>query len=336
MPISMNTIELNGSVSAQPTITGIEQLDFDGNLLHLQTPVLLEEYNTTRKLRENLTVSVCEYEASDDYHDPMRYRIPRNDYEYAFAHMRDYHNEIQTRGPDGFRIDIEHALHNKHHGLYFDHFVQKIIKHAQPFAINTARGHSMDTIKQGVTYCIHHLLSPEEQSQLAKTIYETYGHGEGAVPQPTRDRIKTIQRYLDQNLYLGVANTETQKLLKIYNQTSGADRKVIASQYTIEYMNQFVQRFQTLSEQQQIMMGFSDDNIENIIHMLKFFVQCSINGHNEQNHFHYKLAYTGNQPEQAHNRLGDILYEYGGNSLPLDEIITNRSSGLKINLNKHF
>ena len=94
-----------------------------------------------------------------------------------FAHFRTMTDQyrvipdsfIDFKLNEPFLKDAEKAIHNGSFAPSYKKFIEALT-HANQFAINTARGHSPETIKKGVKMFVNMVLSPEEKKMMLQNI----------------------------------------------------------------------------------------------------------------------------------------------------------------------
>ena len=125
--------------------------DWDDNILRMPTKVNMEK-------NENgnwVPVKVSTEEFAHFRSDP-NYRTTSN----SFADFTDN---------KAFLVDAEKAIHNGSFAPSYKKFIEALT-YANPFAINTARGHSPETLKKGVKLFVKMVLSDDEKRMMFTNI----------------------------------------------------------------------------------------------------------------------------------------------------------------------
>jgi len=125
--------------------------DWDDNILRMPTKVKMEKNENDKWI----PISVSTEEFAHLRSDP-NYKIVSD----SFKDFRDN---------KAFLVDAEKAIHNNSFAPSYKKFIEALT-YANNFAINTARGHSPETLKKGVKLFINMVLSPEEKKMMLGNI----------------------------------------------------------------------------------------------------------------------------------------------------------------------
>lgn len=187
-----------------------------------------------------------------------------------FAHVRT-NPEYRTtptsfdnfRENKSFVVDAEKAIHNGSFAPSYKKFIEALT-HANTFAINTARGHSPNTLKEGVKLFIKMVLSPEEKKMMLTNIQKELPGN--LVRSLSQDQL--LDLYLDERgEYYPVSSDEFGERFGI-EVTGGASNPEHAKQIAIEhFVKKLVDgvKIHVLNGRyKKISLGFSDDDIRNV------------------------------------------------------------------------
>ncbi len=131
--------------------------DWDDNILYMPTTIKMDKKNGDKWVP--LDVS------TDDFvkvRNDKNYRLRDNNAELAF---------IDFRLSKPFIEDVKKAIHQNKFAPSADKFKEALIN-SRTFAINTARGHKPNTLKEGVKIFIDMVLTKEEKSKMLNNIRE--------------------------------------------------------------------------------------------------------------------------------------------------------------------
>ena len=187
-----------------------------------------------------------------------------------FAHFRTDPNYRTT--PDSFSdftnneaflIDAKKAINNKSFAPSYKKFIESLI-YANPFAINTARGHSPNTLKDGVKLFIQMVLSDDEKMMMINNIKKE-------LPQSLikgLNNIQLIDLYLDEmGEFYPVSSEEFGDRFGL-NVKGGASNpehsKKVAIAHFVEKVFRNVEKLIQSGEYTKVSFGFSDDDIRNV------------------------------------------------------------------------
>ena len=187
-----------------------------------------------------------------------------------FAHFRTDPNYRTT--PDSFSdftnneaflIDAKKAINNKSFAPSYKKFIESLI-YANPFAINTARGHSPNTLKEGVKLFIQTVLSDDEKMMMINNIKKE-------LPQSLVKGLNNkqlIDLYLDEmGEFYPVTSEEFGDRFGL-NVKGGASNpensKKVAIAHFVEKVFKNVEKLIQSGEYTKVSFGFSDDDVKNV------------------------------------------------------------------------
>jgi hypothetical protein len=187
-----------------------------------------------------------------------------------FAHFRTDPNYRTT--PDSFSdftnneaflIDAKKAINNKSFAPSYKKFIESLI-YANPFAINTARGHSPNTLKEGVKLFIQTVLSDDEKMMMINNIKKE-------LPQSLVKGLNNkqlIDLYLDEmGEFYPVTSEEFGDRFGL-NVKGGASNpensKKVAIAHFVEKVFKNVEKLIQSGEYTKVSFGFSDDDVRNV------------------------------------------------------------------------
>jgi hypothetical protein len=125
--------------------------DWDDNILRMPTKVSIEKNENGKWV----PIKVSTEEFAHLRSDPQ-YRITPNSF-------------VDFTDNQSFLADAEKAIHNGSFAPSYEKFIKSLIN-AEHFAINTARGHSPETLKKGVKLLIKMVLSDDEKRMMFENI----------------------------------------------------------------------------------------------------------------------------------------------------------------------
>ena len=226
--------------------------DWDDNILYMPTTIKMDK----KKGGEWVPVDVPTDEYAHIRTSP-EYRLRDNDVVVAFKDFRDSKPFIE---------DTKKAIHMNRFAPSADKFKEALI-HANPFGINTARGHKPDVLRDGVKVFIDMVLTDEEKSEMVKNIK--------SILNQTKDLTddQTIDYYLDEmGEYYPVSSEEFGKRFGL-DTTGGAANPEHAKKVAIEhFVKKVFKNVKTLvsSDYKKMSVGFSDDDLRNVQAVEKF------------------------------------------------------------------
>ncbi len=273
--------------------------DFDGNIIHTPTPILLEEkqWNDSWKTIE---LSILEYDHNPLYQSD-NYRFLNDKSEDSFQHMRDFYDSDFHKWPLRLQHDILQALEGNTFAPSFEKFKQEVLIEGNLFSLNTARGNTPDNFHFLLKKINTIVLSKEEKEIQIENIKKRFSR--------EKDGDKdALEKYFDLNTYLPVSNREVCKFLHIDLSIWSALRKTLAMDRYINYVTKIIAQYQNLKNQPTIKLWFSDDWYQNIETMLWYFLAQKNLWKAAYNFFDYRLYYTGKSPELVQLKIEEYLY----------------------------
>jgi len=232
--------------------------DWDNNILHMPTHIHLE-HKTASGNWEPLAVSTSFYSVVRN--DREHYRPPEGDWELAFREFRDFANEPESK----FLKHTKQALApiicgEQEGGPSFRQFRQALLE-GRLFAIVTARGHQSGTIRAGVEYFIHNVLTPPEFREMMRNL-----RGYRAVYEQDDSWLtdeEVLSAYLDLNRYHAVTSPEFRAWMGV--NAPGVDIQEEAKQFAImDFMRHVFRIVRRSGVDKPISVGFSDDDPRNV------------------------------------------------------------------------
>lgn len=238
--------------------------DWDNNILHMPTRIHLEK-RTPGEVWEPIAVSTSFYALVRN--DTRNYRPPTGDWEMAFREFRDFENEKES----SFLRDTRSALDpvisgDQQPGPSFRQFRKALIE-GRLFAIVTARGHLSSTIREGVSYFISHVLTPEERQTMMANLRgyrAAYEQDEGYLTDE-----EVLEAYLNLNQYHAVTSPDFRA--RMGADKPGVDIQEEAKQFAImDFMQHVFRIVRKSGVDKPISVGFSDDDPRNVRAVVDF------------------------------------------------------------------
>lgn len=230
--------------------------DWDDNILFMPTKIKMD------KMTKNGWVPVdVSTEEFARVRTDKNYRLRNDDPESAFSEFRDNKSFID---------DVKTAIHHEKFAPSFEKFKESLI-YANKFAINTARGHSPETLKKGVRIFIDMVLTPEEKETMVNNIRKDVpivvpGYRQLKISKLSGDQV--IDVYLDEfGEYYPVSSTEFGERFGL-NGESGAsnpehNKKVAIEHFTKKTLDS-VRKLVDHGYYTKVSIGFSDDDKRNV------------------------------------------------------------------------
>jgi hypothetical protein len=236
--------------------------DWDDNILHMPTKIKMDK-------KEDgiwIPVEVSTRDFAELRNDPD-YRPRNNSTSDAFRDFKE---------SEPFLRDVKIALKNRSYAPSFDDFKETLI-YADPFAINTARGHKPQILKQGVMIVIN-TFSKQEREEMLNNIRESFKK-EKRFPKSMSDKLDSmspnqlIDLYLDEKgEYYSVSSDEFGKRMGL--DVSGASanpehaKKVAIADFVRKIWSEM--NYWINSGYSSISFGFSDDDKKNVKAAIEF------------------------------------------------------------------
>jgi hypothetical protein len=240
--------------------------DWDDNILYMPTTI---------KMDKNVNGKWVPIDVSTEEFAHVRtkneYRLRDNNPEIAFKDFR---------ASKPFIEDTKKAIHNNRFAPSADKFKEALI-YANPFAINTARGHKPSDLRDGVKLFIDMVLTDEEKSEMVNNIKDVL------TKTTNLNDEQTIDFYLDEmGEYYPVSSSEFGKRFGL-EVSGGASNPEYAKKVAIEhFVRKIFKNVNTLvnSDYKKMSVGFSDDDIRNV-KAVEQFIEEELNKMYPEFHF---------------------------------------------------
>lgn len=230
--------------------------DWDDNILFMPTKIKMDKNEGGNWVPVDVsTEDFAQVRTSPEY------RLRNNDPGVAFENFR---------STQSFLDDTVTAIRNQKHAPSFDKFKESLI-YGNKFAINTARGHKPEALKQGVRIFIDLVLSDEEEQTMVNNIRKNIPQDVEAYQQLKSGRLNSdqiIDLYLEEfGEYYPVSSPEFGDRFGL-DTTGGAANPEHAKKVAIEHFTQKVlrnvQKLVDSGHYTKVSVGFSDDDIRNV------------------------------------------------------------------------
>lgn len=246
--------------------------DWDDNILKMATRIHMEKKNPDGSWQP-LSVSTSVY--SIVRQDTENYRFLRNDRREAF---RDFQDNPSADG-NSFLNDTQAAIHKVLSGEEppcpsFTTF-RKTLTEGRLFAIVTARGHSAETLKQGVRLFIQEVLSEDERNTMLANL-RGYRAAFDGITDFGSDA-NELDYYLSLNRYHAVTSPDFNNWIEahLHHPVHPEERKQFAIGDFIEHVIRIVNHsIQSGGSWRPISVGFSDDDPGNITLVQKYILDA--------------------------------------------------------------
>jgi len=219
--------------------------DWDDNILKMPTKIRMDKQVDG----EWIPVEVTTEEFATVRNNP-NYRIKKDSFNDFIDNNK-------------FIIDVNKAIDSKEFAPSFKKLSEALM-YANNFAINTARGHSPETIKQGVKIFIDRVLNDEEKRIMILNIKKTLPK---ELIKNLNDK-QLIDLYLDEKgEYYPVSSKEFGERFKIHSVGSSVNpehSKQIAIEHFVKKLVNGVKKHLVNGKYNKISLGFSDDDIKNV------------------------------------------------------------------------
>lgn len=226
--------------------------DWDDNILYMPTTIKMDK--KTDGGWEPIDVPTDEF---PHVRTNTEYRLRNNDPFVAFADFRESKPFIE---------DTIKAIHMGKFAPSADKFKEALI-HANPFGINTARGHKPNILRDGVRLFIDMVFTDEEKSEMVENIRKILNQTKGLTDD------QSIDFYLDEmGEYYPVSSDEFGQRFGL-DVTGGAANPEHAKKVAIEhFVRKIFKNAKTLvdSDYKKMSVGFSDDDLGNVKAVEKF------------------------------------------------------------------
>jgi len=242
--------------------------DWDDNILHMPTRIHLE-----KRLPDNtwvphvVSTSVFSLVRSDTAH----YRLPQNNPDAAFVEFQDYANETESSFLRDTRLAITRILQAHEKPAPSFRTFRKSLIEGRLFAIVTARGHAVETIKKGVRLFIDLVLTETEREEMLANLRgyracfdhrTSFGSDE-----------EELEYYLALNHYHAVTSPDFKERMAHMSPNAPAsseDRKQYAIRAFVEHVIHVLAKTGVPESRRSISIGFSDDDAGNIAAAKRF------------------------------------------------------------------
>jgi hypothetical protein len=226
--------------------------DWDDNILRMPTKVSIEKNENGKWV----PIKVSTEEFAHFRSDPQ-YRTTPNSF-------------VDFSDNESFLVDAEKAIHNGSFAPSYKKFIKSLIS-AEHFAINTARGHSPETLKKGVKLLIKMVFSDDEKRMMFENIKKEL------LPNLTKELNfnQIVDLYLDERgEFYPVSSEEFGKEFGL-NVKSGASNPEHAKKVALENkLKKFLNDPKTknaIKKGIEVSFGFSDDDKKNVKAAEDFF-----------------------------------------------------------------
>jgi len=240
--------------------------DWDDNILYMPTTIKMDKKEGGEwKPVDVSTEDFAHVRTSPDY------RLRNNDPVLAFKDFRD---------SKPFIVDARKAIQSGSFAPSADKFKEALI-YANPFGINTARGHKPQVLRDGVKLFIDMVLTDEEKSTMVANIKKNLKETESLNDE------QTIEYYLDhEGEYYPVSSEEFGKRFGLET-SGGAANPEHAKKVAIEhFVRKIFKNAKTLvnSDYKKMSVGFSDDDVRNV-KAVEEFIESELNRMYPEFHF---------------------------------------------------
>lgn len=226
--------------------------DWDDNILYMPTTIKMDKKVDGKWIPEDVPTDLFAHVRSDS-----NYRLRNNDPALAFKDFKESKPFIE---------DTKKAIHANKFAPSADKFKEALI-HANPFGINTARGHKPEILRDGVRLFIDMVFDEDEKSEMVNNIREILNQTKGLNDD------QTIDYYIDEmGEYYPVSSDEFGERFGL-EVTGGAANPEHAKKVAIEH---FVRKiFRNIDKlvkggYKKMSVGFSDDDLKNVRAVEKF------------------------------------------------------------------
>lgn len=247
--------------------------DLDNNLFKTQTPVTIE-------LRDGLvwnakTINFQEFD-KEYFHKILQknpsVRLMNNEVTQAFEDFYDH----GPRGDKAFSQDVLEAYHSQRTAPSFAS-LQQALSSASIFALNTSRGHNIETIKNTIKELLYHELIGDVQEQFLENCSKNYKN----VPQQFES---LLDRYVDMQKYYAVNSPWFYSQFGVSKTDVTITKKKLAIRDFLRYLkHEAMFRYQTPPSK--ISIGFSDDEITTVLGIWDYLSELSLDSTYDNFHF---------------------------------------------------
>ena len=240
--------------------------DWDDNILYMPTTIKMD----IKKDGKWVPVDVSTEEYANIRTNPD-YRLRNEDPSLAFKDFRD---------SEPFIRDTKKAIHNNKFAPSADKFKEALI-FANPFGINTARGHKPKILKDGVKIFIDMVFTEDEKVTMVKNIKKVLNKTKSLTDD------QTIDFYLDDmGEYYPVSSEEFGTRFGLDTSTGASSpehSKKVAIEHFVKKIFNNVSKLVN-SDYRKMSVGFSDDDIRNV-RAVELFIEEELNKLYPEFHF---------------------------------------------------
>tara|TARA_R110002153_G_scaffold272235_1_gene440700 strand:- start:263 stop:1123 length:861 start_codon:yes stop_codon:yes gene_type:complete len=220
--------------------------DWDDNILYMPTTIKMD-----KKVGKDWSPIDVSTEDFVNLRSDSSYRLRGGDPKLAF---------IDFRESKPFTQDIKKAIHNNDFAPSADKFKEALI-HANPFGINTARGHKPEIIRDGVRLFIDMVFTDEEKSEMVDNIKKILNKTKKL------NDTQTIDFYLDDmGEYYPVSSESFGERFGLDTTSNAASpehaKKVAIEHFTKKVFNNIEKLVN--GDYKKFSIGFSDDDLGNV------------------------------------------------------------------------
>lgn len=240
--------------------------DWDDNILYMPTTIKMDKKENGKWVPVDVP--------TDEYahiRTSPEYRLRDNSPGIAFSDFRESKPFIE---------DIKKAIHSDNFAPSADKFKEALIN-ANPFGINTARGHKPEILRDGVRLFIDMVFTDEEKSKMVNSIKKILNQTKELTPN------QSIDFYLDEmGEYYPVSSEEFGERFGL-DTTGGAANPEHAKKVAIEhFVRKVFNNVKTLvsSDYKKMSVGFSDDDVRNV-KAVEQFIEDELNKMYPEFHF---------------------------------------------------
>ncbi|HSH03151.1 MAG TPA: hypothetical protein VLL52_11580 [Anaerolineae bacterium] len=243
-------------------------LDWDDNILYMPTKIYLE------KDGERVDVSTKDF--AEIRRDPS-YKPLGGSWEKAFAGFDDNTGD--------FVGDTRRAIAAGAFAPSYEAFKTALLE-ARLFCIVTARGHSAETLRQGVEVIIHEVFTEGERAEMLKNIQKFNRLAGFDIADE-----EALDKYLALNGYVGVSSPGFLKVFENYapegieTGSSPENAKTFAVRRFVEHTLELIDTLSVVPRD--ISFGFSDDDERNVVTMREFLDAELVDAHTHIDFFVY-------------------------------------------------
>jgi hypothetical protein len=227
--------------------------DWDDNILFMPTKIKMDK--KTNGGWEPVDVSTEEFAQVRTSPD---YRLRNNDPIVAFEDFR---------LTDSFLRDAEQAIRGKKYAPSFEKFKEALI-YGNHFAINTARGHKPEALRDGVKMFIDMVLSPEEKKTMVSNIRKEMSKEQFFDKARDLNDEQILDLYVHEfGEYYPVSSEEFGERFGLEVSGGAANpehAKKVAIEHFTDKVLRNVKKLVDSGHYTKVSVGFSDDDLRNV------------------------------------------------------------------------